>query len=181
MEIAWELRGTDTRVSSLARLGKDGRPLQVVRPILTVQEVCRRLHRSRRQIYRYLRAGRLKACARILGQWLFSEEEIRLFQSGRLPEFLRPFFWDVRVADLSPKNHQEFILGRLLESGDRQAVDWTLKIYSREALLSFLRGRGEAVLSKRARNFWILLLGAGVRRPGREAWRRRGRSWGGAS
>ena len=179
MEVRWELRGAGNRLSTLKQAGAPGQPAVLLRSVLTVQDLCRRLRRSRRQIYRYLKAGRITASARILGQWLFSAEEARLFEKARVPSFLRLFFWDVRVSDLSAEHHRDFILTRLLESGDRAAVRWTFETYPKRTVLAFLRGRGAATLSKRARNFWLFVLGGPAPGKGRGSWRLQGRSWGG--
>lgn len=163
------------RATAWSRRDRAGRPAETVRPVLTVQEVGRLLRRSRRQIYRYLRAGRLRPCARILGQWLFGPEEVRRFREGGLPRFLRPLFWDVRLADLSAEHHRDFILARLLESGDRRALRWLLQAYPRGAIRDFLERRGRRVLSRRAWNFCALQVGVvGRADPGR---RRRDQRW----
>lgn len=179
VNIAWTLSGAGERPLRLTRLGKPGQPSAVVKPVLTVQDVCRLLRRSRRHVYRYLKAGRLRPCARILGQWLFSPDEIRAFQKARVPGFLRPLFWDTRLADLSADYHRDFVLARLLESGDRRAMRWAFKTYPKAALLSFLQGRGAAVLSGRALRFWTMLLRGEGTPHRRESWRRAGRHWGG--
>ncbi|MBI3332624.1 MAG: helix-turn-helix domain-containing protein [Candidatus Omnitrophica bacterium] len=179
VDIAWTLSGVGERPSRLVRAGRPGRPAVAIHPVLTVQEVCRRLRRSRRQVYRYLKGGRLRPCAQVLGQWLFSMEEVRRFRGDRLPAFLKPFFWDTRLADLSLERNRDFVLARLLESGDRRALRWVFKAYRREELRSFLEGRGAEVLSERTRHFWLLLLGEEASVRSRPSWRRRGRRWGG--
>ena len=164
----------------LTRLGAGGRRQEVISPVLTVREVCRRVRKSRRQIYRYLQAGRLTPCARILGQWLFAPAEVARLTRRRPPTFLRPFFWDVRLADLSVDRHQEFILARLLECGDRNAIAWAFRTYPQERVATFLKGRGTALLSRRAWGFWALLLRIESGARGKASWRARGRHWGGA-
>ncbi len=173
--------GEGERPSALLRPRGSGQPPKVIRPILTAEDVCRLLRRSKRQVYRYLKAGRLQPCARILGQWLFSAEEVRRFQRDRIPSFLKPFFWDARMADLSSEHHRDFILARVLESGDRKAVRWALRTYPKQTVLSFLKDRGKAALSERAQNFWLSVLGEALPRRDRPDWRRQGRRWGGIS
>ena len=168
---------TGDRVLRMAPRQADGRTEQVVREVCTVAEVCRRLRKSRRQVYRYLRTERLKPCARILGQWLFAGSDVDRFAQQRLPNLLRPFFWDARLSSLSVDRHREFILARLLEFGDRRAVAWALRAYPREHLASFLNGRGRALLSRRAWRFWASLIGLKPLKLGRPAWRRRAYSW----
>jgi hypothetical protein len=114
-----------------------------------------------------------------LGQWLFAKPDIDQFVQRKLPSVLRRFFWDVRLAELSVDRHRDFILGRLLEFGDRQALAWVFRTYPLELVAAFLKGRGADVLSRRAWQFWALQVGLSARMRGRSSWRSRGRSWGG--
>jgi len=179
MNVEWILSGAGERVLSWAQAGKAGQPQRRISPVLTVEEICRQLRKSRRQIYRYLHSGRLKPCAKVLGQWLFPSVEVEDFRKQRIPGRMKPFFWDVQFSGLSPERHRDFILGRLLEYGDREAVAWVLKRYRRGAITAFLRGRGAEVLTQRARGFWLLQLQGRSSRPGKGSWRHRGRRWGG--
>jgi len=193
MESRWILRGAGDQVRSWTEVAGDRRPRRMVHPVLTVRQVCRSLRKSRRQVYRYMKTGLLVPCARILGQWLFAPEETRLFSKRQIPRFLKPYFWDTRLSNLSVDRHRPFILGRILESGDQKAVSWALRTYPSAEISSFLRGHGKEVLSQRTWNFWALLLGGGAPRhgtrpgaghgrwPGRQgfSWRHRGRRWGG--
>lgn len=157
----------------------EGKPAEIVRPVLTVQEVCRRLKKSRRQVYRYLKAGRLRACARILGQWLFPQGEVERFLQSKVPLSLKPYFWDVQLSNLSIDHHRDFILGRLLEDGDRQALQWVFRTYARNLILGFLRRRGTELLSKKSWHFWSSQLGEKPKIHLKESWRSQGRRWGG--
>lgn len=178
MKERWTLKGEGERLLEL-RGGLEPGRASAARPAVTVQEVCRLLKKSRRQVYRYVKAGRLKPRARILGQWLFSREEVDRFRNHPAPSFLKPLFWDVRLSDLSVDHHRDFILGRLLEWGDRQALQWLFRTYSREAILNFLRRRGTALLSRRSWHFWTLQFGRKPPRRQRGSWRLQGRRWGG--
>jgi hypothetical protein len=146
--------------------------------VLTLKDVCGRLAKSQRQVYRYVQEGRLRPCAKILDQWLFDPDEIAGFERFRVPRFLRPFFWDVRLSSLSPVHHRDFILGRLLESGNQAAVVWMFQAYSRKEVVYFLARRGRDILSRRSWRFWTFVL---MKTPPRRhaSWRERGRRWGG--
>ena len=181
MKDGWILEGVGERPLRLKRLGGGGRAGETIAPLLTVQEVCRRLKKSRRQVYRYLRAGRLTACARILGQWLFDPRALERWEEKSLPPSFRRFFWDTPLSGLSVDAHRDFILGRLLERGDREALRWAVRTYPRVSLEEFLRGRGRDLLSRRSWNFWTLVLGLDRRGHPRRSWRRAGRRWGGIS
>lgn len=181
MDNRWVLEGAGGRPLRLRRLGAGGRTRETVAPLLTVQDVCRRLRKSRRQVYRYLRAGRLPPCARILGQWLFDPRALDRLKKSSLPPGFRRFFWDAPLSGLSAETHRDFILGRLMEWGDRDALRWLLRTYPKNSLEEFLQGRGREVLSKRDWRFWTLFLGVEKGRQPRGRWRRAGRRWGGVS
>jgi hypothetical protein len=179
MNTEWILHGAGDRVLRLTVPSSGGRHVQTASPVLTVGDVCRRLRKSQRQVYRYLRAGRLVPRVRVLGQWLFAPTDVEQCARRGVPGALRPFFWDVRLADLSLDQHRDFILARLLEWGDRAAVRWMLRQYPRKAVADFLLGRGAELLSKRAWHFWTTQLGVRTRRGTPSSWRSRGRRWGG--
>ena len=175
----WTLTGRGDRLLQLRCRRPDGRTEATVSPVLTVAEVCRRLRKSRRQVYRYLTAERLRPRAQILGQWLFDQAEVHRFARRGLPAFLRPLFWDVPLSSLDVDRHEELILGRLLEFGDRQAIGWVSRTYPRDRLAAFVRGRGQELLTRRAWGFWASLLGVPPRESRKARWRHRGRHWGG--
>ncbi len=176
----WLLTGAGDQVLRLTRMVGMGRR-ETVSPVLTVRDVCRRLHKSRRQVYRYLTAGRLTPCARILGQWLFPESAIAQCARPGLPRFLKPLLWDVTLSSVDTTQHREFILARVLEYGDRAAVRWAFHTYPREAVTTFLQGRGRDLLSDRTWQFWALLLRLRGRGGVRPSWRAPGRRWGGVA
>ena len=178
MEDQWALSGVGNRALRLIRQPGGG-PRETISPVLTVREVCRRLHKSQRQVYRYLTEGRLTPCARILGQWLFSDGEVTQFTQRGVPRALKPLFWDVRLSTLIVTRHRDFILGRVLEYGDRAAVRWAIETYSRHQVRAFLRGRGADLLSRRAWHFWASQFGLNARQRAGRPWRRPGRRWGG--
>ena len=178
MDSRWILKGAGERIRELV-IFPEGRPARTVSQPLTVQEVCRLLSKSQRQVYRYLKAGRLQPCARILGQWLFSSEEVEQFRKSGVPVSLKPFFWDAQLSDLSIEHHRDFILGRLLETGDREALRWLFRTYSRDSILAFLSKRGTALLSQKSWHFWVLQLGKESKALSKNSWRSPGRRWGG--
>ncbi|WP_035267360.1 DUF6922 domain-containing protein [Desulfitibacter alkalitolerans] len=50
-------------------------------------------------------------------------------KSRSIPAWLKPFFWDVDVKQLDLKQHQIFIIERLLNEGDHKALGWLFKTY----------------------------------------------------
>ena len=69
-----------------------------------------------------------------------------------LPEYLRPFFWDVDFRNLSVKDSSYFIISRLMEHGDEAEMRFLLKTYNQNEMIHVLKtGRS---LSRRSREFW---------------------------
>jgi len=70
----------------------------------------------------------------------------------RLPSFLRKYFWDVSFDSLDSRNDSYFILERLLEYGDVQAIRWVLSQYREEELLKVIKTSPR--LSAKTGHFW---------------------------
>ena len=73
-----------------------------------------------------------------------------------LPEALRPFFWDVEFEKLFIKESAYFVISRLMEHGDDEALRFLLQNYDTEELTPVLLTSRS--LSSRSRNFWRILL-----------------------
>ncbi len=52
----------------------------------------------------------------------------------KIPRSLKPFFWDVDFEALSVRNSSHFIIGRLVEHGDDEALPFLMRTYSRDEL-----------------------------------------------
>jgi len=77
---------------------------------------------------------------------------------NRLPEKLRPLFWDCDFDHLSWPDNADFIIGRLLSSGDWEAVQWLRALAGDQALAKWFRkSRGRGLSPPRLR-FWELIL-----------------------
>ena len=70
----------------------------------------------------------------------------------RLPAFLKRYFWDVRFEGLEYTRSRVFVMERLLEYGDPQAVHWMQRRYEPKAIQQVIK-RSRA-LSARSANFW---------------------------
>jgi hypothetical protein len=79
---------------------------------------------------------------------------IPVFPQDALPEALRPFFWDADFQKLSLKGNPYPIISRLLELGDETAIQFLLKVYTQDEIVSVLR-RSRS-LSMRSRVFWAM-------------------------
>ena len=50
----------------------------------------------------------------------------------KIPSFLKQYFWDVDFDKLTFKKSKAFILKRVLDRGDDQAMKWSLRYYTKE-------------------------------------------------
>lgn len=75
----------------------------------------------------------------------------------RLPEFLRPLFWDVNFDRLRIPGHERYIIERILEFGDDAAVRWMWRTFGLEAIAETVR-RSRAI-SPNTASLWALILG----------------------
>lgn len=81
----------------------------------------------------------------------------------RLPEQLRPFFWDYKFSHLSMTKDRDLIIRRILSNGSWDAVRWLRKSLGDQELREWLithRGRG---LSARQLRFWSLIYDLPIR------------------
>lgn len=80
----------------------------------------------------------------------------------RLPEFLRPYFWDVRFEDLDFKKSKTFILKRVLDRGNTKTLGWIRQNYTNQEIKKLLLTTRD--ISPKTANFWALLLGIDKRK-----------------
>jgi hypothetical protein len=52
--------------------------------------------------------------------------------AARLPEFLRPYFWDTDFDRLDPVEHERFIAERLMEKTTQKSFRWLLALVRRK-------------------------------------------------
>ena len=72
-----------------------------------------------------------------------------------LPRFLSKYFWDVNFKALNASKYPYFIIERILEYGDKDAVQWMIKNFKKSQIKqTLLKKRG---LSYRSANYWGLM------------------------
>lgn len=67
---------------------------------------------------------------------------------------LKKYFWDIDMDSLDTERHKKYILERLLEMGDEQAVKWMKEVYPNADILKVLKQSRN--ISKKSLNFWNL-------------------------
>jgi hypothetical protein len=74
------------------------------------------------------------------------------------PARIQGLFWDVDQATLDCHQHRAFILDRVLEYGDIEAVRWAEATYGTNGIRDYFLSRGVRVLSAKTRAFWQAVL-----------------------
>jgi len=74
---------------------------------------------------------------------------------SQLPSSLKSYFWDVNLEDLNSKQHSRFIIERILEYGDQEAVKWVQENYERERIEEVIKNSHK--LSRKSANYWALV------------------------
>lgn len=73
-----------------------------------------------------------------------------------IEEKLKKYFWDTDFESLNPEKNKKYILERILEMGDDNAVNWMLKTYSQKDISDTLRNNRK--ISKKSSNFWNVVI-----------------------
>ena len=73
-----------------------------------------------------------------------------------LPPFLKRYFWEVDFETVRLPEYQAYVIERLLEYGNDEAIRWLKKSFSPESIAAVVRR--SRVLSRRTANLWALLL-----------------------
>lgn len=69
-----------------------------------------------------------------------------------LPPSLHKFFWDVDPKSVNPKKSPKYVINRLLDKGDLEAVRWVLRSFDKETIVETLKTIRD--FSPRAGYFW---------------------------
>ena len=80
----------------------------------------------------------------------------------RLPEFLRPYFWDVKFDLLDFKKSRTFILKRVLDRGNTKALGWIRQNYTNQEIKKLLLTTRD--ISPKTANFWALFLNVDIKK-----------------
>lgn len=76
-----------------------------------------------------------------------------------IPRSLASAFPEYRLRDLGPRADAAMIIERTLEHGTRKELQWLFCRYSPEQIQGFVRDAGARRLSRRAFNYWRVVLG----------------------
>lgn len=70
----------------------------------------------------------------------------------QIPKQFHSLFWDVDVATLDAKEYPQYVIGRVLEYGNEEAVRWLQGIFSEAQIKNVVAS--ERRLSPKTANFW---------------------------
>ena len=62
------------------------------------------------------------------------------------------------AVDLEAREHQPWLIGRLLEEGDTNDLRWLIDRVGEDEIAGWVRQRGQRQLSPRSRSFWARVL-----------------------
>lgn len=82
-----------------------------------------------------------------------------MLEQGELPPFLARFFWDTPLAEIDGKRHKHFVVERLLEYGNAEAIRWLTSSYAKDDIAEVLQSSRR--LSDRTQSLWRRHLGLG--------------------
>jgi len=71
-------------------------------------------------------------------------------------EYLRPFFWDSDLSKIKIKENKQYIIERILELGDRDAVQWLFSNFSLDEIKKTVKESKN--ISQKSLNFWSIIL-----------------------
>jgi hypothetical protein len=69
-----------------------------------------------------------------------------------LPDSLRRYFWEHDIKNIDEYKHASFIIERLLEHGNDDAILWLLRSYPSDKIITVVK-KGRS-LSRKTANFW---------------------------
>jgi hypothetical protein len=79
-------------------------------------------------------------------------------KTAKVPESLRVLFWDTSLNNLNIKGNARYIIERVLEFGDMEALWWLQMVYPARDIVDVLNL--SRTLDDKSRNFWLIWFGA---------------------
>lgn len=75
---------------------------------------------------------------------------------SRLPDFLKPYFWETDLARIGARRYESYIIERVIEYGDDRAIRWLRQNYTPTQIARVVRT--SRVISPNTANLWALTL-----------------------
>lgn len=80
----------------------------------------------------------------------------------KAPQFLKQYFWDIDFEKLDVDNYPIYVITRILNYGNEEAILWMNKQFSKEQQIKALCTMRD--ISPRSANFWAIVLGVPKRK-----------------
>jgi hypothetical protein len=74
--------------------------------------------------------------------------------SKALPEAFNKYFWDTNTSNISVSQNSAYIIGRLFELGDIEALNWLNSTYDKGVIVKTLQE--SRIISPKTGNFYAL-------------------------
>lgn len=71
-------------------------------------------------------------------------------------EYPRPFFWETDLSKVNIEENKQYIIERILELGDRDAVQWLFSKFSLGEIKTTLEK--SKCISEKSKSFWLIFL-----------------------
>ncbi|OGW38293.1 MAG: hypothetical protein A2Y97_04740 [Nitrospirae bacterium RBG_13_39_12] len=78
-------------------------------------------------------------------------------ETSAIPARFRPLFWDTSLSKIHIKINARYIIERVLEFGNMDAVKWLQKVYSFQTVINILNM--SRIITDKSRNFWLIWFG----------------------
>lgn len=79
-----------------------------------------------------------------------------MVKNAKLPQFLRPYFWDVRFEKLEVGRDAFLIIKRILDRGSTRDLRWLLETYGKDPIKKVVMETKD--LARPTGNFWADML-----------------------
>lgn len=81
-------------------------------------------------------------------------------EASSIPAKFRTLFWDTGIDKIHIRRNAKYIIERILELGDIEAVEWLQRVYTGQTIIDVLSLSRN--ITEKSRNFWMLWFGAGA-------------------
>jgi hypothetical protein len=113
----------------------------------------------RKYSYLVIREGK-----KVVHKYLGSSDDFKASQlasiekeTSNIPERFNSLFWDTELANIHIRENARYIIERILEFGDIDALEWMQRVYPVQKIIHALYL--SRVISDKSRNFWALWFG----------------------
>lgn len=78
-------------------------------------------------------------------------------ETSYIPARFHSLFWDANLKNIHTKRNAQYIIERILEFGDIDALEWLQRAYPAQRIIHVLHV--SRAVSEKSRNFWTLWFG----------------------